>query len=197
MNKGGGFLNDISQGSTSLVLLIIAFLLIGVIIYIFVEYMFFKKNLNHLAPIIQDEYKAFVKSEDLPLYVTNVNPKVISPMSHDTKSELMVLLKGSITSLRDNATTFTKLNFYNQPIEKLLANNTWYKTVLKLSKFCFVTPTVTHESIDTCIEELYGSLQDKNLFAMVNGIEYYIPLEFEPAMYVYLNNKNYLDKILM
>jgi uncharacterized protein YneF (UPF0154 family) len=180
------------------VMLVVSFLLISLIVYVFVEYAFFNKKLNHIAPIVENEYKYIIRPEDSKPYITEINKAQQDvKMSKDTKYVLMTLLKAAVNALKNNSSAFTQLDFYAQPIEELLNRNDWYKPVLKLSKFCYLTPTVTNQGIDECLEEMYGSLQSKELFVNVNGIDYYIPLEFDPAMQIYLANKEYLDKLIV
>jgi hypothetical protein len=191
--------NAVSNFSVSIVMFILSVILLAVIIYIFIEYIHFNKKLNFLAPVIDTEYSLITDEKNLRNLLTNAQNTTdyqIDTISNDTKYKLTLLIKGALLALKNNANKFSQLTFYTQPIEQLIIKDAWYIPVLQFAKFSVMVPTITNEVIDSIIEELFGSIKSRELFITVNGVEYYLPLEFDHAIEVYIKNKKFLDKVV-
>jgi hypothetical protein len=184
---------ELSNIPAMIVMFLISFVLMVIIIYIFVEYVFFKKKLTNLAPNVASEY---VTTQEQKYYTEIKTKSGDISISKDTKYALMSLMTSAINALKSNYKIFSQINFYTQPIDQLISKNQWYIPVLKFTKFCYITPTINNETLDQSIEYIYGSHNSQDLFVNINGIDYYLPLEFDPAMQLYVKNKDYLDKII-
>ena len=57
-------------------------------------------------------------------------------------------------------------------------------------------PGITSEVINNAIIDQYGSLSSPSLYASYSGLTYYLPLEFDPAIELYVKNTKYLDSII-
>lgn len=189
-------------------------LVIG-IIYSLMRYLYINNNFNGKLPIIKAEYVlsevngeynthvASVLSEKnninnyIQPYLSNAERLVVKKgLTFDQKYTLLLLLSQSINALSKNVHLFTNPKFYTQPITDLIINNTWYLPVIKFAKYTYNVQGITSEVINNAIIDQYGSLASPSLYASYSGITYYLPLEFDPAIELYLQNRKYLDSII-
>lgn len=195
-----------------IILTCICLILVISMIYALIHYLYINNSLNGKLPIITQEYvlsevngeRVHVLSENnnytsnyIQPYLSNAERLAVKKgLTFDQKYTLLLLLSQSISALSKNVHVFTQSNFYTQPITDLIINNTWYLPVMKFAKYTYNVPGITSEVINNAIIDQYGSLSSPALYASHSGLTYYLPLEFDPAIELYVKNRKYLDSIV-
>ena len=190
-----------------IILMGVCLTLIGTMIYALIYYLYMKNDLNGRLPNINVNYVlSEVNGEQvvpestsnyMQPYLSNAEKSAVKKgLTFDQKYTLLLLLSQSISALSKNVHLFTDENFYTQPITDLIINNTWYLPVMKFAKYIYNVPEITSDVINNAIIDQYGSLSSPSLYASYSGLTYYLPLEFDPAIGLYVKNRKYLDSII-
>lgn len=211
-------LGSIEYNIVYIILAAICLMLVIGIIYALIYYLYIRNNLNGKLTIVTSEYvlsevngeRVQVLSENkrnisntsnssnyIQPYLSNAERLAVKQgLTFDQKYTLLLLLSQSINALSKNVHLFTQSDFYTQPITNLIINNTWYLPVIKFAKYVYNVPGITSEVINNAIIDQYGSLSSPSLYASYSGLTYYLPLEFDPAIELYVKNTKYLDSIV-
>lgn len=204
-------LGSIEYNIVYIILSAICLILVIGIIYALIYYFFISNKFNGKLSIVTSEYilsevngervQVKVSSENksnyIQPYLSNAERLAVKKgLTFDQKYTLLLLMSQSITALSKNVHLFTHPTFYTQPITDLLINNTWYLPVIKFAKYTYNVPGITSEVINNAMIDQYGSLSSPALYASHSGLTYYLPLEFDPAIELYVKNRKYLDSII-
>lgn len=208
-------LESIEYNIVYIILAAICLMLVVGIIYALIHYLYINNKFNGKLSIITSEYvlsevngeRVQVLSENkrninntsnyIQPYLSNAERLAVKQgLTFDQKYTLLLLLSQSINALSKNVHLFTQPDFYTQPITNLIINNTWYLPVIKFAKYVYNVPGITSEVINNAIIDQYGSLSSPALYASHSGLTYYLPLEFDPAIELYVKNRKYLDSIV-
>lgn len=169
--------------------IMIIFVLISAILFIFVEFYFFR-TIKEEKIVLQEHHKEFIPYDYIP--TSDDDPGGIP---FDTKYILMVNLKKSINAFKENIDKLTQPLFYDKEIEKFIYDNHWYIPALKVCHIVVNTNTIQPNELDFFIEQIYGTMDSDELYVTYEGKKYYVILEYAQALKIYLNNKDYISKI--
>jgi hypothetical protein len=207
-------LESIEYNIVYIILAGICLMLVIGIIYALIYYLYIRNNLNGKLPIINGEHvlsevngervqvkvspeNKSNKSNYVQPYLSNAERLAIKKgLTFDQKYTLFLLMSQCINALSKNVHIFTHPTFYTQKITDLIINNTWYLPVIKFAKYTYNVPGITSDVINNAMIDHYGSLSSPSLYASYSGITYYLPLEFDPAIELYVKNRKYLDSII-
>lgn len=114
----------------------------------------------------------------------------------ETFYNLMILMDDAIRNIKANIYTISRAMFYQQSILTLLANYPFFKSFMLFASFVYNTPGINQTTIHGALIALYDSEKSPQLYVDVNGLKYYVVLEFNNIFDVYERNAGHVDKYL-
>lgn len=142
--------------------------------------------------IVKSEYDAMLAR--FPNLNKTTLPDLNVPV--DTFYTLMMLMDDAIRNIKANIYTISRAMFYQQSIVTLLANFPFFKSFMVFASFIYNTPGINQQTIHDAVITLYDSEKSPQLYVDVNGLKYYVILEFNNIFDVYERNASYVDKYL-
>lgn len=189
-------LETLTNYAAEIIFFIILIILIAIILYSFLDYAYFSKKINNIAPKVNGEVNGEVNSNSITTSEVKISHHKKNKITYETEFKLMILIRQSIILLKYNANIIYKLNFYDKKINEFIENNKWYLEIFKLMQFIDINKSITIEHVNESIEKLYGSQNSLDLFVNIDGVNYYLPIQFKYAMNLYQVNKYYIDQLI-
>lgn len=142
--------------------------------------------------IVKSEYDAMLSR--FPKLNNTSLPNLNVPV--DTFYQLMIVMDDAIRNVKTNIYTISRAMFYQQSILTLLANYPFFRSFMVFASFVYNTPGVNQQTIHDALIRLYDSEKSPQLYVDVNGLKYYVILEFNNIFDVYERNASLVDKYL-
>jgi hypothetical protein len=143
------------------------------------------------APTVKSEYDILLSRYPS---LSKTLPEINVPV--DVFYKLMILMQDAINKIKENITVISRPLFYQQQITILLTNFPFFKSFMVFSSYVYRTPGINRQTIHDALIALYDSEKSPLLYVDVNGLKYYMVLEFDNFFDVYERNADYVDKYL-
>ena len=114
----------------------------------------------------------------------------------DKMYTLMMLLNEAVTSIKKNINTLSEATFYQQSAETIMIRYPFYRPIMAFCSFVARNSDITGQTIDDALVRLYDSKNSPYLYEDLQGIKYYVILEFEEAFIFFDRNRKYVETFL-